>query len=160
MLDVLPCPCKDFPYRANPFSRGMQHLASVRISPTEPTIFHVGCSTLPLQGFPLQIQPFFMLDVVPCLYKDFHYRANPFSWWMQYLAYARISTTEQTLFMMDSLPCLCKDFHYRASPFSCWMQYLASVRIYTTEPALFHGGCSTLPLQGFPLQSHPFSCWM
>ena len=104
MPDAAPCLCKDFPYRANPFSCWIQCLAFARSSPIEPAIFHVGCSTLLLQGFPLQSQPFFMLDAVPCL---------------------------------------CKDFHYRANPFSCWMQYLASARISTTEPVLFHTGCST-----------------
>ena len=68
MLDVLPCPCKEFRYRANPFSCWMQHLASARISPTEPALFHAGCNTLPLQGFPLQSQPFFMLDVALSTY--------------------------------------------------------------------------------------------
>ena len=79
MLDTISCLCRYFHYRDNPFSCWMQYLASARISTIEPALFHVGCSTLPLQVFPLQSQPFFMLDAVPCLYKDFHYRANPFS---------------------------------------------------------------------------------
>ena len=39
-----------------------------------------------------------MLDAAPFLCKYFHYRANPFSCWVQYLSSARISTTDLALF--------------------------------------------------------------
>ena len=139
MLDVLHFPCKYFPYRAISFSCWMQHHAFARISPTNPTLFHSRCNTLPMQGFPLQRQPFFMLDEGPCLCKDLPYRSIPFSCWMQHLASARISTKEpalfhagcstfplqvfplhsQPFFLLDAVPFLCKDFHYSANPFSC-----------------------------------------
>ena len=68
------------------FHTGCNTLPLARISPTKLVLFHTGCSTLPLARISLQSQSFFILDVAPCLCKDFHYRSSPFSYWMQYSA--------------------------------------------------------------------------
>ena len=110
MLDVFPCPCKEFPYRAIPFSCWMHHLAFVRNSPTESTLFHVGCNTLPLQGFPLQSQPFFMLDAVPCLCKGFLYKETLFHVGFSAFHLQGLSLQSQSFFILYVVPCLCKEF--------------------------------------------------
>ena len=135
MLDVLPFSCKEFSYRANPFSYQMQHLASrkdlnYRASPfscwmylyranpfscwmqasIEPTLFHVGCTSTELVLFhttckSLKNQSFFILDVG-------HYRANPFSCWM---------------YLYRAIPFSCWMYFYRANPFSCWMYFYIAI---------------------------------
>ena len=85
-------------YRANPFSCWLQAKPPCRSSLTEPSFFHVGCTTLPLQGHPLQSQSFFILDATPCLLEGFPLQS-------------------QSFFILDSSPCLLQGFPLQSQSF-------------------------------------------
>ena len=94
---------------------------------TELSLFHVGCRPSLHVGLHQQSQPFFILDVLPCLARTSPTEPILFHTGCSTMPLARISPTEPIL------------FHTRCST-------LPLSRISPTKPVLFHYGCSSLTL--------------